>query len=510
MLAYASMHSRFCFLRFEGMRTLLLPVAIAVCLPGCSAIDPNRQLVDEIATAMGGEARILAVESLVLDGSGEQFRLGQGVAPDGELPRYRVTEYRQAIDFANRTWRARIVRTPEFPTSNPGPATRISGFDNGVAYDIGNDGSAGRLSEIEGSSRRIALLQHPLGLLKAALDTNANVGGRRNSGSEEMVNIMTPEGSELTLYADTATKLPTRVRSSSYHPSLGDVFVETVFEEYEDVDGIMLPSRLTTRLDRFTTAVFEVSCSVNVGTGETGAPSGVKSAPAPVPPSTIEVEEIARGIWYLTGGSHHSVVVEFDDHLTLIEAPQDDVRSLAVIEQARQLNPDKPLTDVINTHHHFDHSGGLRAAIASGLTIITHEGNRRFVEEIASRSHAAEPDALERNARPLRLETVAGKHEIGDRVRTIELYPILGNAHSETMLMIYFPAQRILTFADVFTPPAEGAQIEGSFPFVANLMENVETYNLRVDRIMPIHGRVAPFSEVRAAADTEAGSDEEE
>jgi hypothetical protein len=62
----------------------------------------------------------------------------------------------------------------------------------------------------------------------------------------------------------------------------------------------------------------------------------------------------------------------------------------------------------------------------------------------------------------------------------------------------------------VYTPPAEGEPIQGSFPFVTNLMENIETYSLRVDRVMPIHGRVVPFSEVRMAADREAGRDEEE
>lgn len=491
-------------------KTRLLTTAIAFYLFGCSAIDPDRQLLNQIATAMGGEARILAVETLVLQGSGQQFRLGQNVTPDRELPQYRVREYRQAIDFANRRWRDQIVRIPEFPTANPGPVTRISGVDNGVAFDVGSDGTASRLSDLEGEARRMALYHHPVGIVQAALDPAARVVRRRESGDEEAIDIMTSDGTELTLYADMGTKLPARVRSSAYNRNLGDVFVETVFEDYEEVDQIMLPTRLTTRLDRFTTAIFEVNSSVNADTGKLEAPVGIKSAPAPVRMASVEVEQVARGIWYLTGGSHHSVVIEFDDHLTLIEAPQGDVRTLAVIEQARQLNPDKPLTEVINTHHHFDHSGGIRAAIASGLTVITHEGNRRFVEDIASRSHTAAPDALDQKPRPLRIETVAEKHTISDRVRTIELYPVRGSAHSETMLMVYFPAQRILTFADVYTPPAEGEPIQGSFPFVTNLMENIETYSLRIDRVMPIHGRVVPFSEVRMAADREAGRDEEE
>jgi glyoxylase-like metal-dependent hydrolase (beta-lactamase superfamily II) len=52
---------------------------------------------------------------------------------------------------------------------------------------------------------------------------------------------------------------------------------------------------------------------------------------------------------------------------------------------------------VINTHHHFDHSGGIRTAIAEGATIITHEGNKAFIEAMASRPHTMTPDALSKN-----------------------------------------------------------------------------------------------------------------
>ena len=51
---------------------------------------------------------------------------------------------------------------------------------------------------------------------------------------------------------------------------------------------------------------------------------------------TATAEALAPGIWLIGGGSHHSVLVEFSDHLTLIEAPLNDVRTLAAIAKARE------------------------------------------------------------------------------------------------------------------------------------------------------------------------------
>ena len=45
---------------------------------------------------------------------------------------------------------------------------------------------------------------------------------------------------------------------------------------------------------------------------------------------------------------------------------QNDQRSGAVIAEAKRLIPGKPVTELINTHAHFDHAGGVRAYVAEG------------------------------------------------------------------------------------------------------------------------------------------------
>ena len=73
---------------------------------------------------------------------------------------------------------------------------------------------------------------------------------------------------------------------------------------------------------------------------------------------------------------------------------------------------------------------------------------------------------------------------------TVNLYHVAGNPHTETMLMAYIPHARLLVEADAFSPTAT------VHPFAANLLENVTKRKLRVDRIVPLHGGVAPYSDL--------------
>ena len=515
MLAYRAMNSRCApspalpgSLRESGAsrvyRSLAVWLLFYLLAGGCVSTNSDRELIGEVILAMGGADLVRRVDTLRVEGAGKSYNLGQGATPDGELPLFEVTEYRMMVDLSNRRWRMEWVRTPRFPSGNSSPRTEILAVDDGVAFDIGGDGTPRRVADLHGRIRQAELHHHPVGALQAAMATNSRLSNRRALGNLEAVDVMAPDGDEFTLYVDATTKLPAKVQWTTYSQNLGDVIAELEFDDYVTVDGLKLPTRLTHYVDRFKTAELVVSGAVNGDVGNLAAPDDVKSAAVAAPRARVEVEEISRGIWYLTGESHHSVVVEFGDHLTMIESPQNDIRSLAVIQKARGLNPDKPLTAVISTHHHFDHSGGIRAAISEGLTIIAHETSRPFYEDIASRSHSLSPDALAKNPQALKIETVGEKTVLSDNTRTIEIYPIEESAHADTLLMVYFPEQRLLAFADVFTPAVSGSANQPRFPFVANLMKNVQDYDLRVDRVIPIHGRLVPYSEVRAATEAEA------
>ena len=112
-------------------------------------------------------------------------------------------------------------------------------------------------------------------------------------------------------------------------------------------------------------------------------PDAVRQAANPY--ARVQSQKAADGVWYLTGGTHHSVVIEMKDHVIVVEGPLNDDRAVAVIKEARTLVPSKPIKYLIVSHHHFDHSGGVRAFAGEGVTLITHDASRPFFEQTSRR-----------------------------------------------------------------------------------------------------------------------------
>ena len=475
-------------------RTLWIPLTAAVLLTGCTRATPEQQIVHDAASALGGRARILALKTLVLEGEGTNGNLGQDMTPEATSQTFTVTGYKRAVDLAGGRVRIEQTRTPNFTYfQGQAPQKQILGLDGDVAYNVAANGTATRASNTVARDRRAELYHHPITIVRAALDPAVTLSHPRTLDNQRIVDVATANGLTFTLAIDGATGLPTRVVSMADNTNLGDVAIETSFAGYQDAGGLKLPSTLTTKTDKYTTADLRVTKqTVDTDAGDLAAPQAAASA-APViglPPANVSVQELAKGVWFLAGQSHHSVLVDFGSRLVLIEAPQNDTRALAVIAKARELVPGKPLTHVINTHHHFDHSGGIRAAVSEGLTVVTYKANAAFYQDAVSRAHTIVPDALSKNPQPLKIETVDERLAMKDGGMTVELYPIKGSAHADTLVMAYFPRERLLVEADVFSPGGAVA------PYAANLLDNIKKLNLRVERIVPIHGTITPFAEL--------------
>jgi glyoxylase-like metal-dependent hydrolase (beta-lactamase superfamily II) len=210
---------------------------------------------------------------------------------------------------------------------------------------------------------------------------------------------------------------------------------------------------------------------------------------------TVTLVELAPGVWRAEGGTHHSLVVEQPEQLVVVEAPQTTARMRAVLDTLARRFPSKPIGLVVNTHHHWDHAGGLRAIMAAGLPILTHRGNVEFVRGIGTARKTVAPDALSRPMRAgLTVRAVDDTMTVGDGDSRVVIFR-LPTTHVEGMLAAYVPAARLLFQSDVLTPAATLPQAGA-----AEIAALARSRGIAVERVVGGHGGIASWPDVERAA----------
>ena len=183
-----------------------------------------------------------------------------------------------------------------------------------------------------------------------------------------------------------------------------------------------------------------------------------------------------------------------------MQGPQNEARSLAVIAEAARLVPGKPVQYVINTHHHFDHLGGLRYAVSEGVRVITQVQNKSFYDKVLANPHTVKPDRLSQSPKAAVFETVGDTRVLTDGTRRMVLHRIQGFSHDDTVLMAYLPKEKILIQTDAYNPPpADAPKPPAISPLFVTLYDNIQRLKLDVVQIVPGHGRLVTFTDLRAA-----------
>jgi glyoxylase-like metal-dependent hydrolase (beta-lactamase superfamily II) len=473
------------------MRTpLALLAALLLAVPLTSHAQDGRATLEAAARALGADA----LKSLEFSGSGVHFALGQSAAPGQPWPRFNLKSFTRSVNYETASLRDEIVRTQAENPPRGGGQQPIRG-EQRQSFHLSGDhawnviGTAAIPAPVTLAERQMQLWTTPHGVVKAALANNATVQGR-------MVAFAVP-GRLRVRAALSEQGLVERVEAVIHNAVLGDVPVEITYADYKDVGGVKFPARIRQAAGGFPTLDLTVTdVKPNVAVDIT-PPDDVRQAGAPY--ARVATQMVADGVWYLTGGSHHSVVIEMKDHLVVVEGPLNDERALAVIAEARTLAPGKPIRYVVASHHHFDHSGGLRAFAGEGVTVIAHESSRAFFERSLAAPATVRPDHAAKAGRTPVVEGVRDKRVLTDGTRTIELHHIAGNAHADGLLMVYLPKEKLLSEADVFTPPPAGTAAPPPSSFTVNFADNLKRLGLSVDRLLPLHGRIVPIADLHTA-----------
>ena len=198
--------------------------------------------------------------------------------------------------------------------------------------------------------------------------------------------------------------------------------------------------------------------------------------------ANLKPMKVADHVWYMNGNTFF----EFDDHFTMVEANRTDAALQAILDVVNALVPGKRVTQVIQTHHHFDHSVGLRAAVAQGLTIISRRGNEGIFREMVARPAKMFPDALGRSPKPLKFIPVDDHLKLKDSTSEIDIYHIVGNYHMADGVIVHVPASNLLVEADLTTQ-------DWDFNWWGDsLMNNIEYRKIKVDTNLAVHAQ-KPF-----------------
>ena len=488
--------------------------------------SPAAAVLRAASDAMGA-ARVNAIQYA---GTGWSAPMGQSFTPDEDWPRLDISRYTRVIDYAARASREEMTRVQGNNPPRGGGGVPVTGewtqafFVNGdYAWNVidGNTAVTSRLTTsntgLRPDIRHLDVWLSPHGALKAAMAaTDATALSMTLEGQPKTIVSFTALGKFRVNVTITADNLVERVQTWVPNPVFGDMVFEHRYTDYRDYGGVKFPTvlhshqgdpRLNPGHNWMEVRVTDVQ--VNPAGAAIAVPESVRAAmPAGV---RAVAEQLAPGTWRIAGESHHSVAVEFRDFVAVVEAPQDERRSLAVIAEVQRVIPNKPIQYVVNTHHHFDHSGGLRTFVAHGATVVTHADNRDFYEQVFfyPSPRTLEPDLLSdrypwfRGNRIPTFETVTQKYVISDGARMLDVYALQGVDHSGGMLVAYLPAERILINADLYGPPAATArQLPAASAGVRQLNQNIQRLRLDVQRHVGIHGQVGTHEVFQAIAGT--------
>ncbi len=459
-----------------------------------------KTVVANASKAMGVEG----MNSIHYYGVAQNGNLGQNNNSNQPWPMAGANDYVRTIDFTQPAMRA-TWQNYAVPVTG-GVATLTPGQQNVTPAN-------------QTWAQQLEIWTTPWGFLKGAAANGATVkmqmiGGKsyqavtfnapiKSAGGApyKVVGYINPQG------------IVERTQTWLENPIFGDMLVDTEYNYYRDgANGLKFPAQIVQKRGGwpfFTAYILGADANpANLQALVTPPPArggGRGGAGGPGAAAGPTSEKLADGV-YRINGAYNSVAIEFADYILLFEpGPQNEERAQAIIAEAKKVIPNKPIRYGVISHHHFDHTSGLPAVVAEGITIVTPAVNKNFLMTSLSAPRTLAPDSMSKSGKKPVIEGFTGdKRVFQDATRTFEVHVIKGLPHADGIVIGYLPKEKILVYADMFNlPPANdpvpNPPVTGTKVFV----DNIERLGLQPERIMSIHSlnpdRLTTLAEIKAS-----------
>ena len=479
-------------MRSRWILTAVVSVGLLAACASEPALGPEaaQVLLDEVAESMGGWDTLSAIQRQELVTQGNDFSPLQATEPGALL---QTTGFGQStlIDFNGPSLRV------EFDAERTPPATGSIVFAEAIAGDVGAlfgeaDGEP-TATRMQGS--RVAARLRDYNRMPRQLPFTARNASDLTRAEDRVVDGQIYEVLQYTdganpaeILVDPFSNLPARVIYTETEPLLGDYQNEITYLDWRDTsvpteaeEPLMARMPFGQRMAMNGQTLREEAYRnvINNGTfpeGTFAIPQTVRDAREPGqrivgqwtlrrahlgvagqawgdPEPNVIADELAPGVLHFRGGSHHTMTVEMEDHIIVVEAPLLEERSEAVIALIEESFPDKPIRYFVTTHFHFDHSGGIRTYAAKGATAVVHESIAPFITSALQNPSTIRPDMLAQAGLTPIVEGIAESMDLSDPTRSVKVLHV-PNEHATGMLMAYLPDERIAFVSDLYSPPA--------------------------------------------------------
>ena len=460
-------------------------LALAGVLSQTVAAQDAKTVLSNASKAMGIEG----LNSIWYYGVAQNGNLGQNNNSNQPWPMAGANDYSRAIDFTQPASRATWTNYAVPVTG--GAASLTPGQQNITPQNMA-------------WAQQLEIWITPWGFLKGAAANNATVkaqtmGGKRYQVVTFNVPVKSPGGAPYKVVGTINNQnLVEKVQTWLENPVFGDMLVEAEYTHYRDgADGLKYPAQIVQKRAGwpfFTAYILGAHANpANLktlltppqggrGAGGGGAPGGGAAAG----PTS---EKLADGV-YRINGAYNAMAIEFADHILLFEpGPQNEARAQAIIAEAKKVIPNKPIRYGVISHHHFDHTSGLPAVVAEGITIVTPAVNKAFLMNALSAPRTLAPDAISKSGKKPVIEGFTGdKRVFQDSTRTFEVHLIKGLPHADGLVIGYLPKEKILVYADMFNLPPPNDPVPNP-PVIGTMvfLDNLARLNLEPERVMSIH-----------------------